>query len=266
MTAPTTIFSNDVARNYEDFLVPLIFEDYARDLAQYIARDPGARVLETAAGTGVVTRQLEATLNGSARIVATDVNVGMLEVASAKTNGRVTYTRADACDLPFEDAEFDAVACQFGVMFFPDRSRGIAEAARVLRPGGRFAFNLWDSLDHNRFAQVVHETVTSLWPDEPMDFMTVPFCRQDFTAIKDELESAGFTRIEFAVLPGESRAAHARDVVEGLVAGSPLRLALEEHGRLEEARAAVEYALIAEFGDGSVKAPMQATRVTAVRS
>jgi len=266
MTAPTTTFSNDVARNYEDYLVPLIFEDYARDLANCIARDPSARVLETAAGTGVVTKQLEATLDGAARIVATDVNLGMLEVASGKTNGRVTYGHADACDLPFGDWEFDAVACQFGVMFFPDRAQGFAEAARVLRPGGRFAFNLWDSLDHNRFAQVVHETVTGLWPNEPMDFMTVPFCRQDLSAIKDELEAASFTEIEITVLPGESRAPSARDVVEGLVAGSPLRIALEEHGRLDAACTAVEMALIAEFGDGPVTAPMQATRVTAIRS
>jgi ubiquinone/menaquinone biosynthesis C-methylase UbiE len=262
---PTTTFSNDVATNYDQYLVPMIFEAYARDLAACIAREPGARVLETAAGTGVVTKQLENAMNGAARIVATDPNVGMLEVATMKTNGRVTYRIADACDLPFEDGEFDAVCCQFGVMFFPDRAQGFTEAARMLRPGGRFAFNLWDSLDHNRFAQVVHETVTALWPNDPMDFMTVPFCRQDFSAIKDELEEAGFTDIEIAVLPGEARAPSARDVVEGMVAGSPLRLALEEKGRLAEAMEVVERVLIAEFGNGPVAAPMQATRITALK-
>ena len=262
-SSPNTSFSNAVARNYEDYLVPLIFDDYARDLARTLAKNPGARVLETAAGTGVVTRHLQNTLNGAGRITATDINEGMLEVAAERTNGKVAYQVADATDLPFDDASFDAVGCQFGVMFFPDRHRGFTEAARVLRSEGQFVFNLWDSLDHNRFPQVVHETVTALYPNQPMDFMTVPFCRQDLTAIKDELEAAGFSHIEIVVMPETSRATSAKDVVAGFVAGSPLRLALEEHGRLDEARNAVEQALISEFGDGPIQAPMQATRISA---
>jgi ubiquinone/menaquinone biosynthesis C-methylase UbiE len=265
-TAPTLVFGSEIARNYDEYMVPLIFDDYARDLARVIARQPDAKVLETAAGTGALTRHLLDRLNGSSRIVATDLNEGMLDLAATKTNGQVNYRLADACDLPFDDASFDAVGCQFGVMFFPDRARGFAEAARVLRPGGQFAFNLWDSLEHNPLAGIVHETVNRMHADDPIATLTVPFARQDLSTIKDELEAAGFTDIEIAVLPDRSRAESARDVVQALVLGSPLRVELEERGSLDEATHAVESALIAEFGDGAIDAPMQATRISAVRS
>jgi SAM-dependent methyltransferase len=265
-TAPTLVFSSDIAHNYDEYMVPLIFDDYARDVARVIARNPGADVLETAAGTGALTRHLLDRLNGSSRIVATDLNEGMLDLAASKTNGQVGYRLADACDLPFGDDSFDAVACQFGVMFFPDRAQGFAEAARVLRPGGQFVFNVWDSLEHNRLAEIVHETVNRMHADDPIPTLTVPFARQDLSAIKDELEAAGFTHIEIAVLPARSRANSARDVVQALVLGSPLRVELEERGALDDAMQSVEAALMAEFGDGAIDAPMQATRIVAVRS
>ena len=161
MPVTTFAFSPDIARDYQAFQVPLLFEEYASDIALRIARGhlrlaTPARILETAAGTGALTRQLRNRLPFS-EIVATDVNEAMLAEATGRVRGRTSFQYADACDLPFDDASFDGVACQFGVMFFPDRRKGFAEAARVLRPEGRFAFNLWDSLDHNPLPRIVHE-------------------------------------------------------------------------------------------------------------
>jgi ubiquinone/menaquinone biosynthesis C-methylase UbiE len=267
MSSPNAAFSNSIARNYEDYLVPLIFEHYAKDLANRMALPAEARVLETAAGTGALTRHLCDILPIDGRIMATDLNASMLDLTADRLNGHpgLSCQVADATDLPFEDRSFDVVGCQFGVMFFPDRQRGFTEAARVLKPGGQFVFNLWDSLAHNRFASVVHETVTELYPYEPPTFMAIPFARQDLSAIKDELEEAGFSHIEISVLPEMSRAPSASHVVKGLVAGSPLRLALEELGGLDEAKLAVEAAIVDEFGAGAVEAPMQATRISARR-
>jgi ubiquinone/menaquinone biosynthesis C-methylase UbiE len=140
-------FSGAIPELYEAYLVPLIFEPYAADLATRLAARSPSRVLEVAAGTGVVTRALTRTLPASTSIVATDLNQAMLDRARAVgTAYPVEWRTADALALPFPDRSFDAVVCQFGVMFFPDKPRAYAEARRVLRPGGAFVFNVWDSL------------------------------------------------------------------------------------------------------------------------
>ena len=139
-----TAFTGSVAQFYERYMVPLIFEPYAVDLARRVAQAAPARVLELAAGTGVVTRQLAVMLDTSADIVATDLNPAMIEEAARIGTARpVAWRQVDAMQLPFESASFDAVVCQFGVMFLPDKPRAFAEARRVLRPGGLFAFNAW---------------------------------------------------------------------------------------------------------------------------
>jgi ubiquinone/menaquinone biosynthesis C-methylase UbiE len=140
MTSLDKQFTGSIPQMYQRFLVPLIFEPYARDLAERVAAVGPATVLETAAGTGVLTRALAARLPAQAQIVATDLNQPMLDLATLITpaDARLTWRQADALALPFADQSFDVVACQFGVMFFPDRIRGYKEAFRVLKPGGRF--------------------------------------------------------------------------------------------------------------------------------
>lgn len=267
MTTATFQFSPRIARDYHEFQVPLLFDEYARDLAHTLARGhlrhaTPARILETAAGTGALTRHLQRRLP-SAEIVATDVNDTMLAIAAGRT--RATTRLADAGDLPFADASFDGVACQFGVMFFEDRARAFREAARVLQPRGRFAFNVWDTLEHNRLSQIVHDTVGAMHPAELGSFLSVPFARQDLTAIKEDLEAAGFGQIEIATVDKTSRASSAAEVIRALVTGSAISAVLEELGTLEDAVIEVGRRLVAEFGPGPIAAPMQAIRFLATR-
>lgn len=263
MTATT--FGTSIADNYQTYLVPLIFEDYAREMAR--ALEPGAQdVLETAAGTGVLTRHLCRRFPG-ARIVATDLNSSMLDVARARANGHrsTAFQEADATALSYADQSFDALACQFGIMFYPDRARGFTEAARVLRPGGQFVFNVWDGFEDNPLPDLVHRTVGALFPDHPTGFLAVPFTRQDFVAISTELRDAGFVDVEIIDLPLYCRAPGAEHVVEAFVAGTPLRVALDEIDGLDEAKRATLEAIAQEYGTGRVEAPMRAQMVRARR-
>src|ERR1700682_5314092 len=143
MVATDKVFSGSIPEIYDQFLVPLIFESYALDLATRLAQTAPRDVLETAAGTGVLTRAIASRLAAHARIVATDLNQPMLNHAAAQSqDGRIEWKQADALALPFQDQSFDVVACQFGVMFFPDKIQGYKEARRVLKPAGHFFFNV----------------------------------------------------------------------------------------------------------------------------
>ena len=164
MVGSDKVFAGSVPELYERFLVPLIFQPYARELAARAAALAPRRVLETAAGTGVLTRALAAQLPADTHIVATDLNPPMLAEAERRlADPRVAWRQADALALPFDDAGFDVVACQFGVMFFPDKARAFAEARRVLRPGGLFVFNVWDAIATNEFADAVTFAAGAAW-------------------------------------------------------------------------------------------------------
>ena len=150
------IFAGSIPKLYDELLVPLIFEPYADDIASRLASRKVSRVLEIAAGTGVVTRRLASALPADVAIVATDLNRPMLDMAAeVGTTRPVEWREADAMQLPFADGEFDAVVCQFGVMFFPDKAKAFSEARRVLKPGGTFLFNVWDRIEENEFADTV---------------------------------------------------------------------------------------------------------------
>src|SRR5688500_3239604 len=166
MSSPNTdkVFAGSIPKLYDTYLVPLIFEPYAADLVNRLRARPPSRVLEIAAGTGVVTRALASALPESATIVGTDLNQAMLDQASlVGTKRAVEWRQADAMQLPFPDATFDAVACQFGVMFFPDKAKAFSEACRVLRPGGIFIFNVWDRIEVNEFADTVTTALESVY-------------------------------------------------------------------------------------------------------
>jgi len=172
LAAIDKVFAGSIPQIYQSHFVPLIFEPYATDLARRLADRKVSRVLEIAAGTGVVTRALDKALDERVEIVATDLNPGMLEQARALGTGRtVDWRTADAMALPVDDGSFDCVVCQFGVMFFPDKPRAFAEARRVLAPGGVFVFNAWDRIEENDFARVVTDALATLFPDDPPRFM-----------------------------------------------------------------------------------------------
>jgi SAM-dependent methyltransferase len=262
-------FAGSIPGLYETHLVPLIFEPYAADLARRLAPRRPARVLEVAAGTGVVTRALSAALPEAA-IVATDLNQAMLDQATAiGAKHQVEWRAADAQQLPFPDASFDAVACQFGVMFFPDKVKAYAEARRVLKPGGAFMFNAWCGLADNDFARIVHETVAGLFPQDPPGFLgRTPYAYFDTARIARELAAAGFgPSPEFATVPARSRAASAAGPAIGFCQGTPLRGEIEarDPARLQAATEAATAAIAERFGAGPVDAKVQALVVTAQR-
>jgi ubiquinone/menaquinone biosynthesis C-methylase UbiE len=199
MAATDKRFAGSIPEVYDRFLVPLIFESYALDLSKRLAEADPRNVLETAAGTGALTRAIASRLPASARIVATDLNQPMVDHAAARQSrdGRIEWRQADALALPFKDRSFDVVACQFGVMFFPDKVQGYKEARRVLKPGGYFFFNVWDRISENEFADSVTEALAALFPDDPPRFLArTPHGYYDVDGIREELDAAGFKNIE----------------------------------------------------------------------
>lgn len=224
MSEEASLFVGSIPENYDRYLVPLIFDGYAADIAERTARLNPASVLELAAGTGIVTQKLRELLPAESRIVATDLNEPMLDVARSRLRSMesVEFAPADGVDLPLSEETFDAIVCQFGVMFFPDKVRSYAEALRVLRPGGAYLFNAWDSWSENPFAEVVHKVVSALFPDNPPKFYKVPFHYHDPDEIRRELSEAGFGQISIEHVRLTSKIDSAEDFARGLVSGNPL--------------------------------------------
>lgn len=263
-------FAGSIPQLYQQYLVPLIFEPYAEDMAaRVVALKPG-RVLEIAAGTGALTRKLAAGLPPEASMVASDLNQAMLDHAAAIGTARpVQWQQADAMSLPFPDAAFDVVVCQFGVMFFPDRAVAMAEARRVLRPGGTLLFSAWDQIEHNEFADVVIRTLATLFPERPPQFLLrLPHGYHDQAQMVADLARAGFAApARFHTITQMSRAASPRLPALAYCQGTPLRNEIEalDASRLEEATQAAEVALAAAFGTGAVQGRIQACVVSVSR-
>lgn len=264
------VFAGSIPRFYETYLVPLLFEPYAADLAGRLAARAPGRVLEVAAGTGVVTRALAAGLPERAAIVATDLNQPMLDQAAALGTRRpVEWRQADAMQLPFPDGAFDAVVCQFGVMFFPDKAKAFSEAHRVLRPGGVLVFNVWDRIEENEFADVVTAALAPLFPADPPRFLArTPHGYHVPARIEQDLAGGGFVAPpEIVTLAARSRAPSPRDPAIAYCQGTPLRSEIEarDASRLEEATEVAADALGRRFGRGDVDGKMQAHVITIER-
>jgi SAM-dependent methyltransferase len=257
------VFAGSTPEIYETHLVPLIFEPYAADLAARLASKPLKDVLEIAAGTGVVTRALASVLPRSVSILATDLNQAMLDRAAARGTERpVTWCQADAMELPFGDGNFDAVVCQFGVMFFPDKGAAFAETRRVLKPGGVFIFNVWDRIQENEFADTVTTALEKFFPNDPPRFLVrTPHGYHDPETIKRDLAAGGFTAPpEITTLPVRSHAASHEIPAIGFCQGTPLRNEIEarDASRLNEATAAAAEAIANRFDRGPVDGKIQA--------
>jgi len=207
------LFAGSIPENYDRYMVPLIFEAYAADLARRVAALAPRAVLETAAGSGVVTRALAPALPNAASYIATDLNQPMVDYAASQQppDTRLAWRQADALALPFEDATFDLVCCQFGAMFFPDRVAGYREARRVLKPGGHFLFNVWDRIEENVFADEVTNALAEIFPDDPPRFLArTPHGYHDTALIRRELEAAGFSQADIETRAEQSRATSPR--------------------------------------------------------
>jgi ubiquinone/menaquinone biosynthesis C-methylase UbiE len=270
MVSSENRFAGGIPEIYERLFVPILFEPYAQDLAARVSRLSARDILETAAGTGVLTRALAAQLPASVRIVATDLNQPMLNIAAARQadDRRISPRQADALNLPFEDQTFDAVVCQFGAMFFPDKVRAYGEARRVLRQGGRFLFSVWDKIAENEFADVTSETLAALFGEDAPDFMArIPHGYYDVEKIRDELTEAGFDSIAVETIQLVSKASSAREAAIAFCKGTPIRNQIEdrEPARLDEATDAVADALARRFGDYQLEGRMRAHVFAAAR-
>jgi ubiquinone/menaquinone biosynthesis C-methylase UbiE len=260
------LFAGSIPEVYDRLMVPLIFEPYARDLAERIAPGAPHDILEIAAGTGVLTRAMVAQLPVSTRIVATDLNQAMLgRAATHSAQARVTWRQADALALPFDDRQFDTVACQFGAMFFPEKIKAYREARRVLKPGGRFFFNVWDRIAENDFAAVVTDALATLFPQDPPLFMArTPHGYHDIEKIRADLNAAGFSDISIATVDHRSKAASPREPAIAYCQGTPLRTEIEarDASRLGEATELAAGAIARRFGSGPVDGRIRAHVVT----
>jgi SAM-dependent methyltransferase len=269
MAESDKVFAGSIPEIYEQYFVPLIFEPYAADLARRLQETKAERVLEIAAGTGVVTRAIATRLPLTAQITATDLNEPMLNHAKTKlADPRITWKVANAQALPFDDQNFDAVICQFGAMFFPDKVKAHKEARRVLKPGGHFLFNVWDKISDNEFADVVTQTLTDMFPSDPPLFMArTPHGHHDIARIRADLIAAGFSDISIEAKDERSKARSPRDVAVAYCQGSPLRNEIEarDKNRLQEATSRATDAIARRFGNGPVDGRIRAIIVTAVK-
>jgi ubiquinone/menaquinone biosynthesis C-methylase UbiE len=254
------VFSGSIPALYDRYLGPALFVPYAADLATRAAALAPARLLEIAAGTGIVTRALAAALPSTA-IVATDLNQAMIDHAATQTDAsNVTFRQADAQALPFDEGAFDVVVCQFGVMFFPDKPRAFAEARRVVRDGGSYLFSVWDDLEHNDLGRLVTEALAARFPDDPPRFLArTPYGHGDGDAIARLLSAAGWRDVSWdrVALPGPTTA---EEGAVGYCQGCPLAGEIEARapGRLADVTAAVADDLARRIGSGRVDLSMRA--------
>ena len=264
------VFAGTVPELYDRLLGPMIFAPYAAEMAALVVRRAPRRILEVAAGTGVVTRELARTLPADVSIVATDLNQPMLDRAIADGIARpVEWQRADAMRLPFDDGAFDVVVCQFGAMFFPDKSAAFAEVRRVLRPGGTFALSVWDRIEENDFAATVTSALAQRFLHDPPRFLArTPHGYHDVVRLRRDLAAAGFTaRADVRAVTHRSPASSARIAAVAYCEGTPLRDEIEERasGGLAEATALAADALRRQFGDGAIDGRIQAHVATVER-
>jgi ubiquinone/menaquinone biosynthesis C-methylase UbiE len=264
-------FDGSIPEMYDRHLGALLFEPYAADIAERVVRRRPRRVLEIAAGTGIVSRQLLETLPKEASLTVTDLNAPMLEYAKSKstTRGRdVEWRQADAQALPFPDESFDALVCQFGIMFFPDKQQGLLEFNRVLEKGGALIFSVWDSFDSNPVQSIAHSTIGTFFKGDPPDFYKVPCGMGNKAEAVRLTEDAGFKNIVIDTVSLTGKSGSARSAAQGLVKGNPVINAIRERGTadVEEIVLALARALEVRFGAGPLQVPLRAHVVTAIKS
>jgi len=258
-------FSGSIPQMYDRYLGPVLFEPYAADLARRVAAQATGPVLEMACGTGIVTQQLRAHLAPEVEIVATDLSQPMLDYARTKltTLQNVDWKQADIAALPFPDAAFSTVVCQFGLMFVPDKQAAFREARRVLRKDGVFVFNVWDKVTTNPFAHITHETLAKLFPADPPQFLT-PFSFHDHAVLRQLLTTHDFRDVQLETVRLEARSESAKALATGFIQGSPLSAAIQERGApFESVVAAVTEALAQHGGAAPFRSTLQAVMVTA---
>jgi len=262
------LFQGEIPENYDRYLGPVIFEPFAEDIVGRLPADKLESVLEIACGTGIVTRRLRDALAPLTEVVATDLNSDMFEFAKAKfkNNENVRWQQADASALSFSENSFDAVLCQFGLMFVPDKAAAMRESYRVLRSGGVFLFNVWDSFATNPFAEITHRTIALFFDRDPPKFYEIPFSLHDSNPVHELLRNAGFEKIESFPEMKACRSRSAKEFATGLVRGNPVGAELVERGVDPNAViSAVATQLAKRFGAAPFESTMRAIVWRAVK-
>jgi ubiquinone/menaquinone biosynthesis C-methylase UbiE len=270
MTNNDSLFVGSIPEIYDTYLVPMMFQGYADDIADRVAALAPKDVLEIATGTGVITRTLAPKLVAEAHYTVTDLNQPMIDHAASKqgADGRITWQQADALALPFEDASFDAIVCGFAAMFFPDKIAGYSEALRVLRPGGTFIFNVWDRVEENESSVAVGDAVAEIFPhDPPLFLVRTPYGYHDVQVIEEDLRKSGFSQISITTLNQTLHAASARDIAIAYCQGTPLRNDIAARGAelVGPTTDKVEQAMIARYGTGAITGGLSAHVMTVSR-
>ena len=269
MPTDNIAFVGSIPENYDRYLGPVLFESYAQDLVERVNVSEGGRLLEIACGTGIVTRHLRDRLPPGVKIIATDLNEAMINYARQKfrADENVEWKPADALDLPFGDESFDAVVCQFGLMFFPDKQQGVNEAFRVLKSHGQYIVSVWDDIEHVDLAKATETVIKQFFPENPPDFYDVPFSFHEPDRLRSVLTTAGFREIKIEVVPFPCVSASALDAAHGLIHGNPVITAINERdpAKAPEIEAALAEKIASQFGAAPVKAQMQAIVCTGVR-
>ena len=262
MAESFTKFAGSIPENYDKYLVPLIFHEFAKDVSLRVHVPGGSNILEIASGTGAVSRVLRDQLPADVKLTITDLNEPMLEICQTKFNEQenVEFKPADAMELPFEDNSFDAIVCQFGVMFFPDREVAYKEIARVLKPGGTFYFNVWDAVEHNELSNTARTKLHEMFPDTPPKFFETPFGNYQIDHHRECLNGAGFGSQVISVISKRSVGKSARDVAMGFMKGSPLTQEILEinNSDVDSVIEDVVQALESKHGAGPTIGKMQA--------
>ena len=266
MSETNARFLGTIPELYDRHLGPVIFEPYAADLARRVVAKPPGAVLEVACGTGILTQQLRARLSPSIRLVATDLNAPMIDYARSKlgASGDIEWHPADATALPFPPGSFAALACQFGLMFVPDKNAAFREARRVLAKDGVFVFNVWGGFEDNAFGRIAHETIGGFFPEDPPDFYRVPFGFHDPDVLRRLLDANDFGQSQFEWVALEARSPSEESLAVGLVKGNPVSLAIQERGgALDPIVEALSAALARAGGERPFRSTIRALVVTA---
>lgn len=259
-------FVGTIPELYDRYLAPTFTEPYASDLASRVRVPAAGRLLELACGTGRLTQQLAAALPASVSIDATDLNEPMVAVARARVSAaNVRWRTADATALPFDAAEFDAVVCQFGVMFFPDKIAAARQVRRVLKAGGSYWFSTWSSIEDNPVSRVARDVGAQFLRADTPAFVNIPFGYHDPDRIGADLRAGGFATVDIDIVELEAHAPSAAHVATGLVQGTPMieQIRADGRGTAEEVTAAVADAIARAFGTAPVRTPMRALVVRA---
>jgi ubiquinone/menaquinone biosynthesis C-methylase UbiE len=254
-------FTGSIPEYYDKYLGPLLFEEYSVDLANRLKIPSGGKALEIAAGSGLATTHVRQAIPEDAHLTVTDLNEAMLEIAKEKLGGSANtqFETVDGQELTYEDSSFDSVICQFGIMFFQDKQKGVNEAFRVLKEGGEYLFSVWDSFEQNPLIKLVNDSLGEIFPSNPPAFLDVPLGYYKIDEIKRILEKAGFEGIEIAVLPQTIKTDDAKNVANGFILGNPLSLQIPELGEdLNNVMDRITEQVVRHYGNDVIEARKQA--------